>query len=95
MDNQGEGIGKLRIVRGTVVSDKMDKSFVMEVKRRIKHKLYGKYITRCTKFHVHDEDNHCRTGDEVEVVSCRPLSKTKAFRLHRNLSAEILPDSAT
>lgn len=68
-----------RTLIGTVISDKMDKSITVLIERRVKHPLYGKYITRSTKLHVHDENNECRTGDKVEIVECRPISKTKAW----------------
>ena len=66
-----------------VVSDKMEKSATVLVERKVKHELYGKYVRRSTKLHVHDEQNECREGDLVEVVEGRPVSKTKAWRLHR------------
>ena len=68
---------------GTVVSDKMDKSITVLIERRVKHPVYGKYMTRSTKLHVHDENNESRTGDKVEIVECRPMSKTKAWNLVR------------
>ena len=77
------GSVRKRVLRGTVVSDKMSKTFVMEVRRRVKHPKYGKYMTRLSRLQVHDEGNACRVGDEVEVVSCRPISKNKSFRLHK------------
>ena len=80
------GSTKKRVLRGTVVTDKMEKTFVVEVRRRVKHRKYGKYMTRLSRLQVHDEENVCRIGDEVEVESCRPISKNKSFRLHRCLS---------
>ena len=68
---------------GTVVSDKMDKSITVLIERRVKHPVYGKYLTRSTKLHVHDENNESRAGDKVEIVECRPMSKTKAWNLVR------------
>ncbi len=68
---------------GTVVSDKMDKSITVLIERRVKHPVYGKYMTRSTKLHVHDENNESRAGDKVEIVECRPMSKTKAWNLLR------------
>jgi small subunit ribosomal protein S17 len=68
---------------GTVVSDKMDKSITVLIERRVKHPVYGKYMTRSTKLHVHDETTDSRTGDKVEIVECRPMSKTKAWNLVR------------
>ena len=74
-----------RTLTGTVVSDKMDKSITVLIERRVKHPIYGKYMTRSTKLHVHDENNECRAGDKVEIVECRPVSKTKAWNLVRVL----------
>ena len=70
-------------VMGTVVSDKMNKSITVLIERRVKHPVYGKYMTRSTKLHVHDENNESRAGDKVEIVECRPMSKTKAWNLVR------------
>ena len=66
---------------GRVVSNKMDKSITVMVERRVKHPLYGKYITRSTKLHAHDENNECGIGDTVSITECRPISKTKSWRL--------------
>lgn len=70
-----------RIQQGRVVSDKMDKSIVVAIERTVKHPIYGKFIKRTTKVHAHDEDNTCGLGDKVEIVECRPLSKTKSWTL--------------
>lgn len=72
---------KVRTLQGTVVSDKMDKSIVIAIERQVKHPIYGKYIKRTTKLHVHDETNQCNTGDVVTISECRPLSKTKSWTL--------------
>lgn len=66
---------------GRVVSDKGNKTITVLVERRLQHELYGKYIRRSTKLHAHDEDNAAKTGDLVRVVSCRPISKQKSWRL--------------
>lgn len=71
----------VRTVSGRVVSNKMDKSITVLVERKIKHPLYGKYIKRSTKLHAHDEANECNIGDTVSIEQCRPLSKTKTWRL--------------
>lgn len=71
----------LRTVEGRVVSDKMNKTVTILVERKVKHALYGKYIRRSTKLHAHDEENVCREGDLVRVTECRPLSKTKNWRV--------------
>ncbi|MFA7387487.1 MAG: 30S ribosomal protein S17 [Thiohalobacteraceae bacterium] len=66
---------------GRVVSNKMDKSVTVMIERLVKHELYGKYIRRSTKLHVHDETNQCQEGDLVLIRQCRPLSKTKSWTL--------------
>lgn len=73
----------VRTVTGTVVSDKMNKSIVVMVERRIKHPLYGKYIKRSTKLRAHDETNECRIGDTVTIKESRPISKTKSWILEK------------
>ena len=70
-----------RTQTGRVVSNKMDKSVTVLVERQIKHALYGKYIKRSTKVSAHDEDNSCGEGDKVVIAECRPLSKTKSWRV--------------
>jgi small subunit ribosomal protein S17 len=70
-----------RTLQGRVVSDKMDKTVTVLVERQVKHPLYGKYIKRSTKVHAHDEANECRQGDIVVVELCRPLSKSKCWKL--------------
>ena len=68
-------------VVGRVVSDKMNKSAVVVVERKVRHPLYGKYIRRSTRLHIHDENNTCHVGDTVSIQECRPLSKTKSWKL--------------
>lgn len=70
-----------RTLSGRVVSSAMDKTITVLVERRVKHPLYGKFMTRSTKVHAHDEANACGEGDLVRVEQCRPISKTKAWRL--------------
>ncbi len=70
-----------RTLIGSVTSDAMDKSITVTIERRIKHPVYGKYIKRSTKLHVHDENNECGKGDVVMIEQCRPMSKTKSWRL--------------
>lgn len=70
-----------RTLSGRVVSNKMDKTIVVMIERKVKHPLYGKIIKRSTKLHAHDENNECNIGDSVTVVESRPLSKTKSFSL--------------
>jgi len=66
---------------GSVVSNRMDKSITVAVDREIKHKIYGKYITKTTKYMAHDEDNTANIGDKVQIMECRPYSKRKKWRL--------------
>ena len=66
---------------GVVVSDKMDKTVVIEIRERVKHPLYGKIMNRTAKLKVHDENNECGVGDTIRVMETRPLSKDKRWRL--------------
>ena len=66
---------------GRVVSNKMDKSITVAVDRQIKHAIYGKFITKTTKYMAHDENNEANIGDKVHIMSTRPLSKRKSWRL--------------
>jgi small subunit ribosomal protein S17 len=66
---------------GVVVSNKMDKSIVVKVERKVKHPLYGKFVKKSTKFMAHDEKNECNIGDTVLIMETRPLSKNKCWRL--------------
>ena len=70
-----------RTITGKVISDKMDKSATVMIERKVKHPVYGKYIRRSTKIHIHDAENACHEGDVVIIEQCRPLSKTKSWRL--------------
>ena len=70
-----------RTKTGRVVSNKMDKSVTVLLERQIKHALYGKYIKRSTKVLAHDEENDCGEGDKVMIAECRPLSKSKSWRV--------------
>lgn len=70
-----------RTVTGTVVSNKMNKSIVVEIERRVKHPVYEKIVKRTSKMYAHDENNQCQLGDLVVIQECRPLSKTKRWRL--------------
>ena len=76
---------------GVVTSDKADKTIRVVVAYSRKHPLYGKYVRRRTALHVHDAKNEARTGDQVEVMACRALSKTKHWRLVRVLQREASP----
>mgnify|MGYP003326309260 CR=1 FL=1 len=72
---------RARTLQGRVVSDKMDKTITVKIERRVKHPVYGKYITRSSKVHAHDEENKAGTGDTVLVMESRPLSKSKSWTL--------------
>jgi small subunit ribosomal protein S17 len=75
--------GNRKVILGKVISDKMDKTIVVEVTRRYQHTVYKKFITRSRRFKAHDEANQCGIGDVVEIVETRPLSRDKRWRLRR------------
>lgn len=79
------GRGARKVRDGVVVSDKMDKTVVVLVERRVKHPRYHKTVTKSTRYKAHDEDNQAGTGDRVRIVETRPLSKDKYFRLQQVL----------
>jgi small subunit ribosomal protein S17 len=79
-----------RSLTGRVVSDKMDKTVVVLTERYVRHPLYGKYVRRSTRLHVHDENNQCRLGDKVTIRACRPLSKTKSWTVVKVVEHEAL-----
>ncbi|BGI50759.1 MAG: 30S ribosomal protein S17 [Arsenophonus endosymbiont of Ceratovacuna japonica] len=81
---------KIRTLQGRVTSDKMEKSIVVAIDRMVKHSLYGKFIRRTVKLHVHDENNECVIGDLVEIRETRPLSKTKSWTFMRIIEKSIL-----
>lgn len=70
-----------RTITGRVVSNKMDKSITVLIERRVKHPVYGKYLTKSSKVHAHDEANECQPGDVVAVKEVRPISRTKTWAL--------------
>jgi small subunit ribosomal protein S17 len=70
-----------RTLMGKVVSDKMDKTITVLIERRVKHPLYGKYLSKSSKLKAHDEENTCKIGDLVTIAECRPLSKSKSWAL--------------
>ena len=72
---------RARTLSGRVVSDKMDKTVTVLVERKVTHPIYGKIVRRSQKFHAHDEKNECHTGDVVQIQECRPLSRTKNWRV--------------
>lgn len=70
-----------RTIIGKVVSNKMDKTITVLIERRVKHPVYGKYVTKSSKVHAHDESNECQNGDIVTVKQVRPISKSKTWML--------------
>lgn len=78
-----EKVKTARLLTGRVVSSKMDKTITVVIERTVQHPLYRKYIRRKTKLNAHDENNECGQGDLVVIEECRPLSKTKSWRLIR------------
>jgi small subunit ribosomal protein S17 len=78
--------GNRRIVDGTVVSDKMDKTIVVRVERLVRDPHYEKYVRRYSRFMAHDEENACRVGDKVRIIEHRPLSKCKRWKLQATLA---------
>lgn len=81
MSEQKAKQAKGRTLRGTVVSNKMDKTIVVRIVRKVKHPLYEKIMSRSTKLHAHDEKNECQEGDVVLIQETRPYSKTKSWNL--------------
>ena len=79
MEENKRNLRKERI--GVVTSDKMEKSSVVAVERRVTHPKYGKFVKKTTKFTAHDEENSCNIGDTVRIMETRPLSKNKCWRL--------------
>ena len=82
-ENQVEPRGQRQVRVGTVVSNKMDKTVVVAVENRVMHRLYKRYMKQTKKFQAHDEAGQCGVGDRVEIVSCRPLSRLKRWRVRR------------
>jgi len=77
-----------RTLNGRVTSNKMDKTVTVLVERKIKHPLYGKFITRSKKYHAHDDNNQFSIGDIVQIVECRPLSRSKSWKAIKLLADE-------
>jgi small subunit ribosomal protein S17 len=80
-ESQATDRAERKSMRGKVTSNKMNKTIVVEVPRKVRHPLYEKYLSRSTKLYVHDEKNEARVGDVVEVMQTRPLSRLKRWRL--------------
>ena len=83
-----------RVLTGTVVSDKADKTVVVSVERRVKHPLYGKIIKRSKKYHAHDEGNAFKTGETVRIEETAPISKLKTWKVLDRLGAQAAPDAS-
>jgi small subunit ribosomal protein S17 len=78
--------GSRRTLIGEVVSDKMDKTVVVQVARRVRHGMYEKFVTTRAKYKAHDEKNECKVGDVVQIVESRPLSAEKRWRVQKRVS---------
>jgi len=76
-----------RVLQGTVVSDKGDKTVTVLVERRVMHPIYKKYIRKSKKYAAHDEQNNCKVGDSVSIIECRPISKRKRWTVVEGASA--------
>ena len=85
----GGQVKAVRTLSGRVVSNKMHKTITVTIERQVSHPLYGKFIRRRTKLHAHDENNECKEGDLVLIQECRPLSKTKSWRLVKVLEKAV------
>jgi small subunit ribosomal protein S17 len=83
-----------RVLTGTVVSDKTDKTVVVRVERRVKHPLYGKIIKLSKKYHAHDETNEVRAGETVRIEETRPISKLKTWRVLDRVDTHATPEKA-
>lgn len=87
--------GNRRIITGTVTSDKMDKTVVVTVVRRVRDRRFHKFVTRRMKYKAHDEKNSCAIGDVVEIVEARPMSKTKRWRVLRTITKSVEGDRSS
>ncbi len=88
--------GRRKVLIGTVVSDKMDKTVVVKVERVYRHPMYGKVVKSHKKFYAHDENNQCKIGDVVKIMETRPLSKLKRWRVMEILQRkEMMPHDTT
>jgi small subunit ribosomal protein S17 len=90
-EQQADKVSSRRVV-GRVVSSKMNKSVTVSVERLVKHPVYGKYIRRTSKYVAHDENNSCKAGDVVAIVECRPIAKTKAWRVLEIVSEGVVEE---
>ncbi|KKC25378.1 30S ribosomal protein S17 [Sphingomonas sp. SRS2] len=83
-----------RVLTGTVVSDKTDKTVVVKVERRVKHAMYGKIIKRSKKYHAHDETNQYREGETVRIEETAPISKLKSWKVVERVDTHATPNHA-
>jgi small subunit ribosomal protein S17 len=83
-----------RVLTGTVVSDKTDKTVVVKVERRVTHPVYGKIIKRSKKYHAHDEANAFHEGETVRIEECKPISKLKTWRVVDRVNTHATPNAA-
>lgn len=82
-ENDDMARGRSRVIQGVVRSNKMDKTVIVEVTHRVRHKVYKKYLTRRVRYHAHDERNEYLPGDVVRLIGCRPLSRHKRWRVQQ------------
>jgi small subunit ribosomal protein S17 len=94
MTNPSQTLRRPKVRTGVVVSNKMDKTVVVEVSRKVLHKAYRKYVKRRNRFMAHDAKNICKIGDEVTIVESRPLSKRKNWRVRAVIKEAALPGGA-
>lgn len=93
-ENSGTQRASRRVVQGIVAGNGSDKTIAVRIERMFKHPKYKKYIRRHSKVHAHDEKSEAQVGDRVELMECRPMSKTKRYRLTRVVERPSLPDGA-
>jgi small subunit ribosomal protein S17 len=91
MTNSSDNRKQRKVRTGVVISNKMDKTVVVEISRTVLHPIYKKFVRRRKRFMVHDEDNRCRVGDEVMIVESKPLSRHKNWRVRKILKEAALP----
>ncbi len=91
MTNSSDGRKQRKVRTGVVISNKMDKTVVVEVSRTVVHPVYKKFVRRRKRFMAHDEENRCRIGDEVMIVETKPLSRHKNWRVRKILKEAALP----
>jgi len=94
MTNSSESKKQRKVRTGVVISNKMDKTVVVEVSRTVVHPVYKKFVRRRKRFMAHDEENRCRIGDEVIIVETRPLSRHKNWRVRKIVKEAALPGGA-